>query len=488
MPEKLFPYSRFVGLDAIADRRQMGERFLEICEHAFVDLRGQINKLPGHKYKPTSAPSIGYCEHYGDGVVLYGFDNGAGLIHFHSYVEASSSVTTSAASTWPFGTPVDWVHFLNKEYALIGNTYEPLSWDGSAWLFETTWPIAVRGECAAALMARLVTGAYGPDFTELAVTKAGAFDFTVGVGAGDGARFDIRDDLTAKDRIKGLGVFEGNKLAIFCQNETLLYVADPDINNWQLLRDFRVPIGCIGKRTIKRVGNDLFFASKFGVHSIRRALNGITLESITFSRVVQDIYFQCVQLLPPPGQWEPRAVWDPDKGHYHLFMPQVVGAAPIYWARFTFTIEPAGRQPHLSWGFTPSAGWADGSYFNGKLVVAVPGVGLCDDDMRYQTDTSKMRARTAVLYQGSPQREKNYKRLMVRASGDAKFKIRAFNQDLELLDDDVLSTYPDNDGSFYAPERPLDLPFEHRAYGVQLEFVSEDIGDLRIMDFAIVAE
>jgi len=32
------------------------------------------------------------------------------------------------------------------------------------------------------------------------------------------------------------------------------------------------------------------------------------------------------------------------------------------------------------------------------------------------------------------------------------------------------------------------LPFEHRAYGVQIEFESEDKGDLRIMDFAIVAE
>jgi hypothetical protein len=489
MPEKLFPYSRFVGLDAIADRRQMGERFLEICEHAFVDLRGQINKLPGHKFKVGSASpvEVGYCEHYGEGVILYGF-NSAGAINFHTFTEASASVTSGAVTVWGYGTPIDWVHYLNKEFVLVGYGIAPLSWDGAAWLSEdAAWPAGVRGECGAALMARLVTGAYGPDYTEIAVTKAGALDFTVGAGAGDGARFDIRDDLTAQDRIKGLGVFEGNKLAIFCQNETLLYVADPDINNWQLLRDFRVPIGTIGRRTIKRVGNDLFFASKFGVHSIRRAVNGITLESITFSRVIQDIYFRCLQNLPPPGQWEPRAVWDPNKGHYHLMMPQLLAGA-IYWARFTFTIEPAGRQPHLSWGFTPNAGWSDGSYFNGKMVMAVPSVGLCDDDMRYETDTSRMRARTAVLYQGSPQREKNYKRLLVRASGDAKFRIRAFNQDLEVLEDDLLATYPDNDGSFYTPERPLDLPFEHRAYGVQLEFISEDIGDCRIMDFAIVAE
>jgi len=108
--------------------------------------------------------------------------------------------------------------------------------------------------------------------------------------------------------------------------------------------------------------------------------------------------------------------------------------------------------------------------------------------MKYETDTSKMRARSAVLYQGAPQREKNYKRLMVRAAGDAKFRIRAYDQDLNLLDDDLLANYPDDDGSLRTPERPLDLPFEHRAYGVQIEFESEDKGDLRIMDFAIVAE
>jgi hypothetical protein len=99
-----------------------------------------------------------------------------------------------------------------------------------------------------------------------------------------------------------------------------------------------------------------------------------------------------------------------------------------------------------------------------------------------------MRVRTAVLYQGAPQRRKNYKRLLVRASGDAKFRVRAYNEDRDLIDDDVMSNYPDNDGSLYTPERPIDVPFEHFAYGVQLEFESEDKGDLRIMDFALVAE
>jgi hypothetical protein len=491
MPEKLYPYARFVGLDAIADRRQMGERFLEICEHAFVDLRGQINKLPGHKIKSgiTAGTNVAYCEHYGKDVVLYGQKGGTGGV---SLVLLQYPTLAAVDTTWSFGSAIDWCQYLGKEYVFV-DTGIPHSWNGSAWNVESTiFPVAIRGGCAANVLARLCVSGYGPDYTEIAVSKAGAADFTVGTGAGDGARFDIRDDLTGKDRVRGLGTFEGNKLAIFCGNETLLYVADPDINNWALLRDFRVPIGTIGKRTIKRVGNDLFFASRFGVHSLRRSVNGITLEAITFSRVVQDLYFQCIKRMPTTiGVWEPRAVWDPNKGHYHLMMPQTGGPGPdgIYWARFTFTIEPAGRQPHLSWGFTPSSGWADGTYFDGDMSLAVPTVGLCDDDMRYETDTSKMRARSAVLYQGSPQREKNYKRLMVRASGDAKFRIRAYNQDLDLLDDDLLASYPVLDpDTRLTPERPLDLPFEHRAYGVQIEFESEDKGDLRIMDFAIVAE
>jgi hypothetical protein len=489
MPEKLYPYARFVGLDAIADRRQMGERFLEICEHAFVDLRGQINKLPGHKLKSgltAGAQNVGYCEHYGKDVVLYGMKSAGGGITLVPY---PSGLTVDTG--WGWGSALDWCNYLGKEYVFV-DTGVPQSWDGATWITESAvFPAVIRGGCAANVLARLCVSGYGPDYTEIAVSKAGTADFTVGAGAGDGARFDIRDDLTGKDRVRALGTFEGNKLAIFCGNETLLYVADPDINNWALLRDFRVPIGTIGKRTVKRVGNDLFFASRFGVHSLRRSVNGITLEAITFSRVVQDLYYQCIKNMPSTiGVWEPRAVWDPNKGHYHLMMPQYdpSGVDGIGWARFTFTIEPAGKQPHLSWGFTPRSGWSDGTYFDGDMSVAVPSVGLCDDDMRYETDTSKMRARTAVLYQGAPQREKNYKRLMVRAAGDAKFRIRAYDQDLNLLDDDLLANYPDDDGSLRTPERPLDLPFEHRAYGVQIEFESEDLGDLRIMDFAIVAE
>jgi len=478
MVEKLYPYNRFVGLDAIADRRQMGERFLEICEHAFVDLRGQINKLPGYKIKPgLTTQNVMYCENFGNNVVLYGQHN-AGTIDLKVY-----SAGTTVATGWAWGSNLDWCQFLASEYVFLDGQ-PPYGWDGTAWSSKTVmFPAAIRGPCAANVLSRLCVAGYAPTRTEIAVSKAGLADFTVaGSGAGDAARINIIDDLTGKDEIVGLGTFEGNKLAIFCRNETLLFVADPNIANWALLRDFRVPIGTVGKRTIKRVGNDLFFASKFGVHSIRRAVNGVTLESITFSRVIQDIYARCIENLH--ATWEPRSVWDPDKGQYHLYMPQIGD----YWGRFTFTIEPSGRQPHLSWGFTPNAGIADATYFNGILSLAVPSVGLCDDDHRQETDTSKMRVRTAVLYQGAPQRRKNYKRLLVRASGDAKFRVRAYNEDRDLIDDDVMSNYPDNDGSLYTPERPIDVPFEHFAYGVQLEFESEDKGDLRIMDFALVAE
>ena len=47
MARRLFPYSRFVGLDTVTSPTNMSERYFVDLQDAYIDFRGQIVKGPG---------------------------------------------------------------------------------------------------------------------------------------------------------------------------------------------------------------------------------------------------------------------------------------------------------------------------------------------------------------------------------------------------------------------------------------------------------
>jgi hypothetical protein len=112
--------------------------------------------------------------------------------------------------------------------------------------------------------------------------------------ATDGAVIDVRNQFQTRDRIVGLGVLEGDKLVVFGQNEILVYITDTDINKWILATDFRVNIGLFGRNTVVNVGQELLFCSKYGIHTLRRAASGLTLESKLISAQITPLFTQRV--------------------------------------------------------------------------------------------------------------------------------------------------------------------------------------------------
>lgn len=83
------------------------------------------------------------------------------------------------------------------------------------------------------------------------------------------------------DAITGIAKWVGYKLAVFKNNSFYVVEADPaeSVSNWIIERISPV-IGCVAHRSIKQVGNDLYFLSRDGVRSIIRtttaALNEVS--------------------------------------------------------------------------------------------------------------------------------------------------------------------------------------------------------------------
>lgn len=407
MARKLFSYNRFIGLDTVTSPSNMSERFLVRLENAYVDFRGQIVRGPLME-KPLTTNSglsanrvnpVLQIAHYGDqDFVQYFFQEASNgtvtATNFKDVVTQTNMFTSDLTLTPPrVITPISIVNFDQKQFAFMAG-HDPYYYTGAAFTNAATlsgnqysslaaYP---KGGMAVNILNRLVVAGIPGRETEIHISAQDSFtDWRTNTSSGttpnatDGAIIDVKNQFTSKDTIKGLAVLEGDKLVVFGQNETLVYLADTNINLWEIARDFRVPIGIFGRNTAVNVGTDVFFCSRFGIHSLKRAASGLTLETKTFTREVEDLYQQMVRLTPSatdkyrmyvlatsPAQGvqpfhEPHAVWDGSIGQYHVFFPQLDfdlnDSDQSYAARLTMTYDPeAGRSGHLSFGYRRSHG------------------------------------------------------------------------------------------------------------------------------------
>lgn len=477
MARRLFAYGQFIGLDTVTAAEVMSEKFMVRLANAYVDFRGQLNKAPGRSLlagQPGPAISV---QHYGAADALLATADGGSLT-----LRSTTGLSLPTAFSGSYQT-IDYTQFGGRLVAQVKGQ-PAITYDGISFNQNDNIP---QGGTNATLINRMVVGDLEASGTEL---KLSAIDdinsWAPATGADKPGIIDIKNQLTSQDAMRGLGVLEGDKLAIFCQNETLLYAANTDIDQWQIIRDFRVPIGCIGRRTIKPVGVDLFFCSQFGVHSLRRAISGLTLETITLSAPVRDLYEQLVDNIPT-GR-EPHAAWNPNLGQYQILFPR----SGDKWDRLTYTYEPAARGKHRSWSFTEDDKLTDLSYFAGDFLGATYDQGGAQADAA--GEAVDMDILSPVLWQGAPNRVKRYRRMLVRATGSARFQIKVYDQDGKLLQ---TSVHQPNPGSTFrasstadtvparSPERPIDIPCRHRARGLQVQFLCDEPGTLKILDYAL---
>lgn len=476
MPIRTFPYGRWIGLDTTNTADNMNDRYLVTLANAHVDIRGQIVKGPGSvalSEVPGGGDVVNLKHHHDDDVVAY-YRDGASI----SALATGTSFSLSAAFTGATAL-VDTTQFSGKQVA-VSKGQTPVVYDPAVG-FATEAGIP-SGGAVTTVLNRLAVADLTND-TEIKISRLNTINDFVVPGLPvevDPLTINILNQLTGVDRIRGLGNFEGDKLAIFCQNETLVYAASESRSNWAIVRDFRVPFGTIGRGSIQRVGNDIFFCSAHGLHSLRRSINGLTLETILFSRLVQDLYTQLRDAMPVDG--EPTASWNPNLGHFNIYFP-----TPTAWVRMVFHYDPQSvKGGFQGWSYADNDGLSEASYFGSALVAAGNGYIRNGGDLSAAVN---MTVHTPTLYQGSPQTEKHYKRLYVRASGDALFTVNAYDENGNLLQSTEHQPFPPtpwNSGiPLVAPERPVSIPFNHRAYGVSVEIIATGEGTLKILDMAL---
>lgn len=468
MARKIFPYGRFLGLDSITSPENMNDRYLTKLENAYVDFKGQIVKAPGTSVI-TAAPNGGkvlFVGHFGFGEHVYLYADGANL-------SAKSSLGAAFANAFTGQNNFIESTAFNSNLVVSVKDQEPLIYDGAAFSKNVNIP---KGGSNATVLNRLCVADL-TDTTEVKVSKLDDYNVwsaaTPTTGA-DPMTFNIKNQLNNRDRIRGIGNLEGDKLAIFCRNETLIYSANTDIRNWTIVRDFRVPIGTIGRNTIVPVGGDLFFCSQFGAHTLRRAASGLTLETMQLSRIAHNLYQDFVANLAA-GR-EPAAVWNPNLGQYVIFFPLSDGT----FQRMVMTYDPSqGRGGFMSWSTGKDALGANfGSYFSGELIYA------SDTGVRNGAVSGAavdMLARSPVLWQGAPHREKVYKKLYVRAVGTAPFTCKIYDEEDVLLQTTEHTPVP-------TPKYPIPIPCEHKTFGLTIEFICTGAGTLRLLDFALECE
>lgn len=541
MARRLFSYNRFLGLDTVTSPSNMSERFLTELNGGYVDFRGQI--IVGPVLVNAFSSIVGSAvRHYN--IKHYGANDYCRYTLFPNdqTVEIKSdSVTQSVAfssSNAPI-TPLSLVNFDQKQFSFMAG-HDPYHYDGSAFTtvsgFGTTQFSSLnsypKGGHAVNILNRLVVAGIPGRETEIHVSEQDSFvNWRTNTSTGttpnqtDGAIIDVKNQFTSKDTIQGLAVLEGDKLVVFGQNETLVYLADTNINLWEIARDFRVPIGLFGRNTAVNVGTDVFFCSRFGVHSLKRAASGLTLETVTFSREVQDLYLDLVENVPTveaatPIFSEPHAVWDGEIGQYRVFFPQATNGSSFKELRLTYD-PSAGRSGHIS--FSESSGPSCGSYFarpsqDSPITSAFPsttsaslllgsmsgfGNGRVFDIPQASTSPNNFtppywNIRTPLLSQGSPDTYKHYKRLIIRAVGTADFIVRIYDSENNVLQNTTVRPendgFPSTTGISGDSTRPIDLPIPHRAKSISIEFrstVSSGTGGngiLKILDFALIVD
>lgn len=304
---------------------------------------------------------------------------------------------------------------------------------------------------------------------------------------------DISNLIGTADKIVGLGTFEANRLAVFTQDQTLVYIIDPDFEQWQLDSRANLRIGCISHNTIVNAGSDLLFCSRRGIHSIMRSeQNGITIAEASLSDAIEPLYQELVKTTPDPRMIS--AVYDQDTQTYHIFFPRPGGMAT---KRLSMNFRAGYEMVNYQLGDTllPRCG----AFLGGRLMFGTADGVYEATERTFEQDTgiadlrrSPMIAETPVLWLGDFIGTKRCHTLIVQATGKGRFFIDAVDEDdRDMGTIEVNLDRFDNDPHWGDAPLKSDytFPFNHIFRGVRLRFRTQDKdtkSDATIISFAFL--
>ncbi len=298
-----------------------------------------------------------------------------------------------------------------------------------------------------------------------------------------GSDIDVANVIGTADEIRGLGVFENSRLAVFTFDQTLVYQLHPDYTLWQIDDKANIKVGTISHNTICQAGSDLLFCSRDGVHSLRRSeTNGVTIFTIPMSNKIDLLYREFVRTVPDTEQI--TAYFDTDEGQYHIYFP----LSDLISKRLTLTLNPmAGGESK----------WSSGDFLNvrcgdtlgGITLLGTPGGVWEQNKVEEVVEYSpEMVITTPILWQGAINDIKESYSFILQATGKGELQVEAFDErgrymsSMQFLIEDggVDDKFPDVPLS-----RQYERKFEHRYRGVQFRFTTRGKGLLKIIGFAV---
>jgi hypothetical protein len=307
------------------------------------------------------------------------------------------------------------------------------------------------------------------------------------------AFIDISNLIGTADEIVGMGTFEANRLAVFTRDQTLVYIIDPDFEEWQLDSRANLRIGCISHNTIVNAGSDLLFCSRRGIHSIMRSeQNGITIAEASLSDEVEPLYQELVRTTPNPESIS--AVYDPDTQSYHVFFPRPGGTQTT---RLSMNFRAGYKLVNFQLGDTllPRCG----TFLGGRLMFGTAD-GVYEATARtFVQDTglsdlrrSPMNAETPVLWLGDFLGTKRSHTFIVQATGRGRFYVDVTDEngsDIGSIEVNLDRIEGDKRWGDAPLVQDYSFPFNHVFRGLRLRFRTEDKDvdtDCTVISFAFL--
>jgi hypothetical protein len=482
---KPFAYENFMGIDAMRDKAAMENQeaqHLLTVKDGFCDYMGAIVKAPGVRPRSTSKErTIKHLNFYGRDLAVWAEFSGGGTTikseAGHELTEVWSRNANPASTV--FGGNVYFASRGEQMYRYNGALFEAIKSGTNpkpAYLCTTQRRLAIAGVPGydtRVLISRADDADRFPDDelkTESSVLKA--------------SDIDIRNFIGTSDKIRGIGAFEQNRLAVFTDDLTLVYRLHPDYTQWEIDDKANITVGTISHNTICRAGVDLLFCSRSGVHSIKRSVdNGVAIYSIPLSEKVAYLYRRLVKRVSDPELI--NAWFDQDNGQYHIYFPETENLC----SSLTMTVPP-NNDGEIK--------WSTGAHLNARCGRGLSGVYLLgtaggiwqrynpEDDAEYAPE---LVVQTPIFWHGAINDIKESTHLIMQATGHGEITVEAFDergQQLSAIKFDVDDEAADDNFPDVPLSRQYERKFEHRYRGVQFRITARGNRLLKITGFAVM--
>lgn len=480
---KPFPYQDFQGIDTSRDPGALDtgdKQHMVTVNDGYADWRGTLVRDPGATQRTEGNRLITHLTFFGRNLLAWAQKDGGGTSlvserdHIAQEVYPQNAVVCSA--------------IFNSRAQFFCRDNPIYSYDGFKFA-ENKAGSKPRPAYGVAIQRRLAIAGAPDKRTRVDLSRVDQDDVFPddedenSALATKAADIDIANIIGTADEIRGLGVFETNRLAVFTNDQTLLYQLHPDFTKWQLEDRVNIRVGTVSHNSVVQAGADLFFAARDGVHSLRRSdTNGITVFSVPMSKKIDTLYRQMLRQVGDNAE-QISGFWDQTAGQYHLFFP----ISDLLAQRITMTLDPT-RDGGAKWSTGTFLNARCGRQLGGVTAIGTPGGIWERGEPEDVLDVSpEMVILTPILWQGSINDTKQSHSFILQASGKGRLVVEALDETGRPLSSLEFQIENEADNDF--AEVPLafqyERKFEHRYRGVQFRFTTSGRGLLKIIGFAV---